>query len=119
MKVVYVAGPFRARNPNGTNDAWRTHGNITRAMAVALDVWRLGAAAICPHANAATFQDAAGLPDRVWLDGDLELLRRSDALITVDGWEASTGATAEVEAATALGIPVFHTLDALAIWLGH
>jgi len=40
MKVIYVAGPFRATNPDGTQDAWRIQNNIMRAMALALKVWR-------------------------------------------------------------------------------
>jgi nucleoside 2-deoxyribosyltransferase len=109
MRVVYVAGAFRGPSH------WAIAQHIHAAEAVALAVWRLGAAALCPHANTAHFQDAA--PDRVWLDGDLAMLERCDALVTVDNWRASTGAQAEVAHAIARGIPVFHALDDLAEWL--
>lgn len=116
MKVVYIAGPFRARNPNGTNDAWRTQQHIMRAMEYAAFVWRAGHAAICPHANTMFFQDLGGAPDTVWLEGDLELLRRSDAMFLVPGWERSQGATAERQYAVDHAIPIFEDPDRLADW---
>ena len=108
-KVVYVAGPFRGAN------AWEIEQNIRRAETLALEVWRLGAACICPHANTRFFQGAA--PDDVWLEGDLELVRRSDALLLAPRWERSRGATGEVAVAQTHGIPIFYTLDTLAAWL--
>ena len=63
MKVVYVAGPFRGR------DSWEIESNIRRAEALALEVWRAGAAALCPHANTRFFQGAAD--DGVMIGGGL------------------------------------------------
>jgi hypothetical protein len=117
VKVVYIAGPFRATNPDGTNDSWRTQEHIMRAMATALDVWKIGAAALCPHANTMFYQSASGIPDRVWLDGDLEQLRRCDAVLMVDGWQASRGAAAEKLEAERIGVPVFEDIRALAAFL--
>jgi nucleoside 2-deoxyribosyltransferase len=111
MRVIYVAGKFRGPSH------WHIHENIRAAERVALEVWRLGAAALCPHANTAHFQDAA--PDHVWLDGDLALLERCDALLTVDNWTDSKGAQAEVAHAITKAIPVFHSLGELAAWLGR
>src|SRR3990167_5628921 len=103
MKVVYIAGPFRAPN------SWAMEQNIRRAETLALEVWRKGAAAICPHTNTRFYQGAA--PDEVWLNGDLEILRRCDAVLMVEGWERSQGAGAEGEYARRLGIPVFLSLE--------
>jgi hypothetical protein len=50
-------------------------------------------------------------PDEVWLAGDLELLRRSDAVLMVDGWQRSVGATAERQVAADLGLPIFYSFD--------
>lgn len=113
MKVIYVAGPFRARNANGTNSAWGTQQHVMRAMELALEIWKRGHAAICPHANTMFFQDSAGCADDVWLYGDLELLRRCDAVLMVPGWEKSQGATAEKEVAESRGIPVLLSMEAL------
>lgn len=129
MKVIYVAGPFRSRH------AYGVHCNIAHAEALALKVWALNVparqlarldrsgeadvtkrvAVICPHANTAHFDGT--LPDAVWLEGDLELLRRSDAVIVTENWRESTGAVAEVRAANALGIPVFDAVGELERWL--
>ena len=71
-KLIYVAGPFRAPN------SWEMEQNIRRAEALALEVWKLGLPAICPHANTRFYQGAA--PDEVWLEGDIEIMRRCDAV---------------------------------------
>lgn len=109
MKVVYVAGKFRGPNH------WAIHENIRAAERVAHEVWKLGAVALCPHLNTIHFQDS--LPDHIWLDGDLEMLARCDAVLTVDNWTDSAGAKAEVDHANALRIPVFHQAEQLATWL--
>lgn len=112
MKVVYVAGPFRGPT------SWEIEENIRRAERLALDVWRLGAACICPHTNTRFFQGAAN--DEVWLRGDLAILEKCDAVMLTPDWERSSGATAEVAHAKARGIPVFATLGELARWVvGH
>lgn len=99
LPVVYIAGPYRAPTP------WQIQENIRRAQSVALTVWKLGAVAICPHANTALFDGEAD--DSMWLEGDLELLRRSDAVCLVPGWDNSQGASAEYRLALELGMPTF------------
>ena len=111
MKVVYIAGPFRGKC------AWDVENNIRRAESLALEVWRSGAAVICPHTNTRFFDGAA--PDNTWLEGDLELLRRSDAVMLTYDWEKSSGARAEVDYASQEAIPVFDNLDDLKHWLGE
>jgi nucleoside 2-deoxyribosyltransferase len=109
MKVIYVAGPFRGK------DSWEMENNIRRAEALALDVWRTGYfAALCPHTNTRFFQGAA--PDKVWLEGDLELLRRCDAVVLTADWKRSSGARNEVREALFRGIPVFPDLFELVHW---
>jgi hypothetical protein len=108
-KLVYVAGPYRGP------DAWAIEQNIRRAETLALEIWRLGAAAVCPHANTRYFQGAA--PDDVWLLGDLAILARCDALILTRCWRQSSGARAERAFALERGIPVFTRLPDLARWL--
>lgn len=101
MKVAYVAGKYRSPTVRGVVE------NIQAAEAVALDLWQMGYAAICPHKNSALFDGAA--PDEVWLDGYLEILRRCDLVVLVPGWEQSDGTWAEIREAFSLGIPVFHS----------
>jgi hypothetical protein len=109
VKLIYLAGPYRGDN------AWEIAENIHRAERLALEVWRLGAACLCPHANTAHFQGAAD--DHVWLDGDLEMLARCDAVLMTPDWERSSGARAEHAAAVARNQPIFYTLLELATWL--
>jgi len=117
--VVYVAGPIRAPGVEpGTQDMWQVQQNVMRAMQVARDVWALGeTAAVCPHGNTIYFQGT--LPDDTWLVGDLELLRRADAVIMVEGWEQSQGALAEHQEALDRFIPIFYTLSSLAAWVAR
>ena len=118
MKVIYIAGPFRATNQaTGKSDAWGVQQNVMRAMGLALEVWKLGHAAMCPHSNTMFFQDADGCEDRVWLDGDLELLARCDAVLLTPDWARSSGARAEKHFAQERGMPVFQLLGDLKAWL--
>ncbi len=110
MKVVYLAGPYRSDTEFGV------HQNIRDAELVALEVWRMGAACICPHKNTAYLGGA--LPDSVWLKGYLELVRRVDAVLFFDGWENSEGSKQEKLLAEQLKLPIFFNLGSLREWLG-
>ena len=109
MKVIYLAGPYRAPTEYGVQQ------NIEAASKVALEVWTLGAACICPHKNTAFF--GGKLPDATWLDGDKELIRRSDAVLMMEWWTDSDGAMDEKRFADDLGKPVLFDLKRLARWL--
>lgn len=102
MKVAYVAGPFRSATH------WGVVQNVRAAELVALKYWKQGYAVICPHTNTANFDGAVpkDTEQSVWLDGDLELLRRSDVLVAMSTWERSSGARAEVELAKNLGLTI-------------
>lgn len=118
MKVIYIAGPFRAAPVvSDLPNMWGAQENVMRAMRVALEVWRAGMVALCPHANTMFFTGAA--PDEIWLEGDLELLRRCDALLLTPDWDTSSGARAERIVAEQHGIPVFTDLAALRAWAGQ
>jgi hypothetical protein len=103
VKVAYIAGPYRAPTPHGIVE------NIRRAEEVALKYWRLGYAVICPHKNTSLLDGAA--PDTVWLDGDIEILKRCDVLVAMIGWEKSKGAMAEVDFAHDNNIEIIFELE--------
>lgn len=105
MIVVYIAGPFRGP------DAYAVHLNCNKAEATAFAVWTSGMVALCPHNNTRHFDGA--LTDKVWLDGDLELLSRCDALLVSPGWDKSRGALAEIAFAEGKDIPIFYGMDQL------
>ena len=99
MKVVYIAGKYRAPTP------WGVEQNIQAAREVASKVVAAGYMPLCPHTNTAHMEGLAD--DAFFLAGTLELLRRCDAVLLVPGWETSAGARAEVMEANRLGLPVF------------
>lgn len=109
MKLVFVAGPYRAASE------WDILTNVRRAELAALAIWKLGASVICPHKNTQHFGGAAS--DELWLAGAMEQLRRSDAVFCVEGWEYSEGARSEVQVAKELEIPVFLSLEGVQDWL--
>lgn len=113
--VVYVAGPFRAMNDDGTPNQWQQEQNIRRAEELALEVWYMGGAAMCPHTNTRFYQGAA--PDNVWLEGDLALLAKCEAILLTPDWRRSVGATAEHNFAREHGIPVLHGVTDLRVFM--
>ena len=108
MKLIYIAGPFRALT------AWQIIKNIFRAACVALDAWKAGFSVHCPHLNNGIFQGE--LPESVWLNGDKEVVKRCDALLLVEGWEKSEGTKDEMRLAQEMDIPVFDELKDLIRW---
>ncbi len=108
MKVVYVAGAFRADTP------WQIELNVRRAEEMSLGLWRMGLVPICPHTQTRFFQFSA--PDQSFLEGTLEMMRRCDAVMLLRGWEASNGTIGEIKEAQRLGIPVFTNVTELARW---
>jgi hypothetical protein len=100
MRVVYVAGKYR-----GNVDE-----NIAHAKREAIKLWGQGYAVICPHLNTANFDGLC--PDAVWLEGDLEIIKRlnpaMDIIYMLKGWEDSKGATKEYELALQMGLSIMY-----------
>jgi hypothetical protein len=106
MKLVYTAGPYRAKTEYGVKL------NIDKAEKVALAFWKKGYSVICPHKNTAFFGGAVDEKEpvfgsaettSVWLEGDFEMIRRCDAIVLIPGWEKSTGSVEEYKLAKSLG----------------
>jgi hypothetical protein len=97
--IVYVAGPYTAP------DAWTREANIRRAEAVSLEVLRIGHYPICPHTMSRHFFGA--VPEAVAIAWGLDLVRVSEALVLVSGWQDSAGTRTEIELARTLGLPVY------------
>jgi hypothetical protein len=92
MKLLYIAGKFHSDDTNGG-----TERNISLASKLALECWRKGWAVICPHKNTAGFQHYPDVSDEIWYAGYLEILSRCDAILMMEGWEASVGAIMEYD----------------------
>lgn len=101
MKLVYIAGPYRGPN------TWAIEQNIRRAEDAAALVWKAGLAALCPHANSRHMDGVTS--DDNFLAGTLEMMRRCDAVLVLEGWLKSSGSQSEVSEAMRLGKPVLYT----------
>ncbi|MBA4420283.1 MAG: hypothetical protein C0391_03975 [Anaerolinea sp.] len=102
--LIYLAGPIRPYNNRTMRE------NVDAAKEIALELWQKGFAVICPHANTDLPTELADklCNEKIWLDGDLEMLGRCDALVVLPGWEWSKGTQGEIEFAKAKWIPVFY-----------
>lgn len=102
-RVVYVAGPYRSRT------AWGVEKNARAAEEVALALWTMGYAVVTPHLNTPPhFSGANNLPDEVWLEGDIEILKRCDLMVVVPWYKTSAGTMREIAEAEKCKIPVFY-----------
>ena len=100
MRVIYVAGPFRAPTH------WGIVQNVRRAEEKALELWKTGYVVICPHLNMANFQGVCS--DKIWLNGCLEIIRRVDAIYMMRGYENSKGSMDELALAKELGLEIIY-----------
>jgi nucleoside 2-deoxyribosyltransferase len=100
MKIIYIAGPYRAETKLGIIR------NILRARKVAKKYWAQWYTVICPHMNSALMDKCA--PDEIFLRGGIELLKHADKIVVLPGWKTSEGTCAEIEFAKAKGIPIIY-----------
>ena len=100
MRIAYISGPYRSDTADGI------YQNIQTAREVARNYWYSGYAVICPHMNTA-FMDGADT-DEMFLDGDLEILKRCDVIVMIPGWTESVGARHELAAAEKFGLEVIY-----------
>jgi hypothetical protein len=100
MLVAYVSGKYR--DPRGP---WYVVQNIREAEAVAMELWQMGIAVICPHKNTALFEGP--LDDPIIIAGDIELVKRSDIVVMIPNWTTSVGSKMEMTAGVSADKPIF------------
>lgn len=115
MRLIYVAGPFRAEN------AWLVEKNIRAAEEVGFKIAELGGVPVIPHTLYRYFDGTLG--DEFWLEATSKLLLKCDGIMLLEGWGGSTGSMAERKLAKEHGIKVWfwyqlQTLD-FYDWLKH
>lgn len=109
IDLVYVAGPYSATTVKGRSK------NIKAAWKVGCQVATLGVYPVVPHMNTAHMDK---LQDwQWWIDATLELMLRCNAVLMIEGWEASKGARGEEAMAKKVGIPVFYNISDLTSWV--
>ncbi|KKN65498.1 hypothetical protein LCGC14_0481020 [marine sediment metagenome] len=100
MKVIFISGPYRAKTE------WQLVENIRAAEAAAIKLWREGWAVFCAHKNSAHF---GGVCDESnFLNGDIEILKRCDAIYMLKSWRASVGACVELEIAMGIDLEIIY-----------
>lgn len=102
MLLAYVSGPYR--DPRGE---YYVKQNIRAAEDVAVALWRMGYAVICPHKNTDMLGGACG-HDEPWIQGDLEIVCRCDLIVMFGDWPHSIGARCERACAMSRELPVFY-----------
>lgn len=102
MKLIYVSGPYSSPHP------WVQQENIKKGVEVARLISTLpGLFAHSPHAATANW-DGPDIPYEKFLEADLLILARMDAIVMMSRWTDSKGARVEHAEALRLGKPVFY-----------
>jgi hypothetical protein len=102
--IIYLATPIRPKNGKTVEE------NVQYAKLLALELWEKGYTVFCPAANSdlpITLAEKEVEADR-WLNGDIEILARCDALVVSPGWELSEGVKGEIASAKMYGVPVYY-----------
>lgn len=108
MTVAYISGSYRSKIKVWGIRHLIVGWHIWKARQVGIRYWKKGYACIVPHLNTAFFDHHCA--DHVWLQGDIEIIKRldrkRDVIIMMKGWEDSEGARAEHLAAVSCGLRV-------------
>ena len=98
--LVYLSGKYRDKDEHSVDC------NIHYAKRVAVELWKMGFAVICPQSNSdhMGFDGDGGC----FLEGDMVMVERSDLVVMLDNWETSEGSKLERRLALRLGIPVYY-----------
>lgn len=81
--------------------------NIIHARSAALKLWNEGWAVICPHTNSMFMGSRLG-GDEKFIEGDLEILKRCDAIYMLNNWQDSVGAKLELTKAQEVGLEIYY-----------
>lgn len=107
MKLIYPAGPIASRN------LYSGFNNIFKLMRLYFELLNDGYAAVCTGGDILGFMAGLFVPNDKVMASDIAKLLKCDAMILLDGWEASPGCRAEVAAAHVAGIPVYYDMESL------
>lgn len=104
-RLIYVAGPYRAKDEEGVST------NVINAENVGIACANRGWYPVIPHCNTFGFEHLVDMPAHVWdrfcLEGTISLMFKCHAVVMVPGWRKSIGASDEYRTARDHGIPVY------------
>lgn len=87
MLVAFLSGAYTSKS------LWQQKQNIQEAEKIAVELWQMGFAVICPHANTSFFDGAIAY--ETFLSGDLAILERCDIHVMMPHWVSSHGSQNE------------------------
>lgn len=99
MKLIYIAGPIKAPTEA------QVQANLDYACYRASFYWKEGYSVICPHANTRNV-DPYIKSEFDWIPGDVEQVKRCDAICLLKGWEKSEGSKVELTVALRQGLEI-------------
>ena len=110
--LVYVAGSYTPTNAKTNHDHVRfTQWNVDKAIDVGIRLIRLRFVAVIPHLSHYIQLRMAEDFAEGWYDYDNRLLDACNAILMMDNWRESKGATAEYYRAKNNGQIILHMND--------
>ncbi len=107
--VVYISAPLSG----STTSEWWDNTMVARQWCKTL--WEEGLTPLCPHLNSLFMEGI--IPYEEFVEGDLVLIERCDAVLMSGDWDQSKGACMEREHAATIGKPIFDTMHSLFEWV--
>ena len=108
--IVFLSGPYTGETLEETEN------NIKRAELMAVKLWGAGYTVICPHLNTANFENICKCKYEDYIEGDLNILEKCDAVFMLRNWRKSNGSRIEHMRAQGLKKPIFKTIEDLDGW---
>ena len=114
MRIMYISGPYTPRDAGESyfNEYCSREHNINMARWCAAWCANNGFGYYCPHLNSAHMDNIVpDVPYNFWIQMDLVILEKCDALLLLPNWRQSKGAMMEFQAAENMCIPMFEFPD--------
>ena len=100
MKIIYIAGAY------SSDSRHQQYLNVKHATEATHRLLCEGYSVVCPIITYAFFDWVYDLTNRTFMDADLVLLRRCDAIYMLNNWKSSKGARAEYKLTKMLGLEI-------------